>query len=196
MAREARAAASGGSCEQRRAEAAARSGERRRLRAAASGGGCEQRRAEASASSDKRRRLRAMASNRGEHQRRRKPRLRLRSQPNLGEASRRRRCESFSLVKVLTFPIFSSLVVHKWVRTGTQLNFSLVNVAGNDIVQGNKKLILGSIGEVPILLVKPQSYMNYSGESVGPLAAYYQVPLRHILLMYDEMSLPNGVLRV
>lgn len=41
----------------------------------------------------------------------------------------------------------------------------------------------GSIGEVPILLVKPQSYMNYSGEAVGPLAAYYQVPLRHILLV-------------
>ncbi|KAA3472097.1 chloroplastic group IIB intron splicing facilitator CRS2-B, chloroplastic-like [Gossypium australe] len=32
---------------------------------------------------------------------------------------------------------------------------------------------------------------------VGPLAGYgyYQVPLRHILLIYDEMSLPNGVLR-
>jgi peptidyl-tRNA hydrolase, PTH1 family len=41
----------------------------------------------------------------------------------------------------------------------------------------------GSIGEVPILLAKPQSYMNYSGEAVGPLAAYYQVPLRHILLV-------------
>nr|KJB10454.1 hypothetical protein B456_001G202300 [Gossypium raimondii] len=38
--------------------------------------------------------------------------------------------------------------------------------------------------------------MNFSGESVGPLAAYYQVPLRHILLIYDEMSLPNGVLRL
>ncbi|KAF5759176.1 putative aminoacyl-tRNA hydrolase [Helianthus annuus] len=31
---------------------------------------------------------------------------------------------------------------------------------------------------------------------VGPLAAYYQVPLRHILLVYDEMSLPNHVLRL
>lgn len=41
----------------------------------------------------------------------------------------------------------------------------------------------GSIGEVPILLVKPQSYMNYSGEAIAPLAAYYQVPLRHILLV-------------
>ncbi|XP_074565028.1 chloroplastic group IIB intron splicing facilitator CRS2, chloroplastic-like [Curcuma longa] len=63
-------------------------------------------------------------------------------------------------------------------------------------IQSKALIGIGSIGEVPILLVKPQSYMNYSGESVGPLAAYYQVPLRHILLMYDEMSLPNGVLRV
>ncbi|KAG4991904.1 hypothetical protein JHK87_025361 [Glycine soja] len=31
---------------------------------------------------------------------------------------------------------------------------------------------------------------------VGPLAAYYQVPFRHILLVFDETSLPNGVLRL
>ncbi|KAE9466707.1 hypothetical protein C3L33_01392, partial [Rhododendron williamsianum] len=72
---------------------------------------------------------------------------------------------------------------------------------------------------------KPQAYMNFTGESVGsqlsllvlvqqenvlhnqstgcriadvvgPLAAYYQVPLRHILLVYDEMSLPNSILRL
>ncbi|XP_075510540.1 chloroplastic group IIB intron splicing facilitator CRS2-B, chloroplastic-like [Primulina tabacum] len=55
---------------------------------------------------------------------------------------------------------------------------------------------IGSIGEVPILLDKPQTYVNFSGESVGPLAAYYQVPLRHILLVYDEMTSPNGVLRL
>ncbi|CAN6570133.1 unnamed protein product [Malus baccata var. baccata] len=63
-------------------------------------------------------------------------------------------------------------------------------------IQSKALIGIGSIGEVPILLVKPQAYMNYSGESVGPLAAYYQVPLRHILLVYDEMSLPNGVLRI
>ncbi|WOK94173.1 chloroplastic group IIB intron splicing facilitator CRS2, chloroplastic-like [Canna indica] len=63
-------------------------------------------------------------------------------------------------------------------------------------IQSKALIGIGSIGQVPVLLVKPQSYMNYSGESVGSLAAYYQVPLRHILLIYDEMSLPNGVLRV
>lgn len=63
-------------------------------------------------------------------------------------------------------------------------------------IQSKSLLGVGSVGDVPVLLVKPQSYMNYCGESIGPLAAYYQVPLRHILVIYDETSLPNGVLRV
>ncbi|XP_024984407.1 chloroplastic group IIB intron splicing facilitator CRS2-A, chloroplastic-like [Cynara cardunculus var. scolymus] len=63
-------------------------------------------------------------------------------------------------------------------------------------IQSKALIGIGSIGEVPVLLAKPQGYMNFSGESVGPLAAYYQVPLRHVLLLYDEMSLPNGVLRL
>ncbi|CAN1159291.1 Chloroplastic group IIB intron splicing facilitator CRS2-B, chloroplastic [Linum perenne] len=63
-------------------------------------------------------------------------------------------------------------------------------------IQSKAVIGIGCVGEVPILLAKPQAYMNFSGESVGPLAAYYQVPLRHILLIYDEMSLPNGVVRL
>ncbi|KAL3637799.1 Chloroplastic group IIB intron splicing facilitator CRS2-B, chloroplastic [Castilleja foliolosa] len=63
-------------------------------------------------------------------------------------------------------------------------------------IQSKALVGIGSIWQVPVLLAKPQTYMNFSGESVGPLAAYYQVPLRHILLVYDEMSLPNGVLRL
>lgn len=63
-------------------------------------------------------------------------------------------------------------------------------------VQSKGLVGIGAVGEVPILLVKPQTYMNFSGESVGPLAAYYQVPLRHILMIYDDMGLPNGVLRL
>ncbi|EFH47112.1 predicted protein [Arabidopsis lyrata subsp. lyrata] len=63
-------------------------------------------------------------------------------------------------------------------------------------IQSKALVGIGSVGEVPILLVKPQAYMNFSGESVGPLAAYYQIPLRHILMIYDDMGLPNGVLRL
>nr|AFK38602.1 unknown [Lotus japonicus] len=63
-------------------------------------------------------------------------------------------------------------------------------------IQSKALIGLGSIGDVPVLLAKPQTYMNFSGEAVGPLAAYYRIPLRHIILVYDETSLPNGVLRL
>ncbi|KDP32968.1 hypothetical protein JCGZ_12999 [Jatropha curcas] len=63
-------------------------------------------------------------------------------------------------------------------------------------IQSKALIGIGCIKEVPVLLAKPQAYMNFSGESVGPLAAHYQVPLRHILVIYDEMSLPNGVMRL
>ncbi|XP_068643337.1 chloroplastic group IIB intron splicing facilitator CRS2, chloroplastic-like [Aristolochia californica] len=63
-------------------------------------------------------------------------------------------------------------------------------------IQSKALIGIGSIGRVPILLEKSQAYMNFSGEAVGPLASYYKVPLRHIMLIYDEMSLPNGVIRL
>ncbi|KAJ3673896.1 hypothetical protein LUZ60_005888 [Juncus effusus] len=54
----------------------------------------------------------------------------------------------------------------------------------------------GMIEGVPILLAKPQTYMNLSGESTGALAAYYKLPLNRVLVMYDDMDLPCGVLRL
>ncbi|KAJ6852324.1 peptidyl-tRNA hydrolase, mitochondrial-like [Iris pallida] len=38
--------------------------------------------------------------------------------------------------------------------------------------------------------------MNLSGESTGPLAAYYKQPLNRVIVIYDDMDLPCGVLRV
>ncbi|XP_066159821.1 chloroplastic group IIB intron splicing facilitator CRS2, chloroplastic isoform X1 [Oryza sativa Japonica Group] len=90
----------------------------------------------------------------------------------------------------------------KYHGTRHNVGFEMVDRIARDegitmnTIQSKSLLGIGSIGEVPVLLVKPQSYINYSGEAIGPLAAYYQVPLRHILVMYDEMSLPNGVLRL
>ncbi|ESW31418.1 hypothetical protein PHAVU_002G237100 [Phaseolus vulgaris] len=51
----------------------------------------------------------------------------------------------------------------------------------------------GFVGEVPVFLAKPQTYMNLSGESTGPLAAYYKLPLNQF---HDDMTLPCGVLRL
>ncbi|CAI9774473.1 unnamed protein product [Fraxinus pennsylvanica] len=54
----------------------------------------------------------------------------------------------------------------------------------------------GLVNGVPVFLAKPQTYMNLSGESSGPLAAYYKLPLNRVLVFHDDMDLPCGVLRL
>lgn len=47
----------------------------------------------------------------------------------------------------------------------------------------------------PLVLVKPQTYMNLSGEAVRPLLDYFKIPLERVIVVYDEMDLPLGALR-
>ncbi|XP_078429930.1 peptidyl-tRNA hydrolase family protein isoform X2 [Wolffia australiana] len=54
----------------------------------------------------------------------------------------------------------------------------------------------GLVDGTPVLLAKPQTYMNLSGESAGPLAAYYKLPLDRVVVIFDDMTLPCGVLRL
>ncbi|XP_060672636.1 peptidyl-tRNA hydrolase, mitochondrial [Ziziphus jujuba] len=52
------------------------------------------------------------------------------------------------------------------------------------------------VGDIPVFLAKPQTYMNLSGESTGPLGAYYKLPLNRVLVFHDDMNLPCRVLRL
>ena len=47
-----------------------------------------------------------------------------------------------------------------------------------------------------LLLVEPQTYMNLSGASVGSLASYYKIPPEKILVIFDDISLPVGRIRL
>ena len=47
-----------------------------------------------------------------------------------------------------------------------------------------------------ILLVQPQTYMNLSGAAVGALASYYKIPPEKILVIFDDISLPVGRIRL
>ena len=47
-----------------------------------------------------------------------------------------------------------------------------------------------------ILLVEPQTYMNASGAAVSALATYYKVKPDHILVIFDDISLPVGRIRI
>ena len=47
-----------------------------------------------------------------------------------------------------------------------------------------------------IILLKPQTYMNLSGESVGAAARFYKLPVQDIIVLHDELDLPLCKLRV
>lgn len=51
-------------------------------------------------------------------------------------------------------------------------------------------------GGEQVILVKPQTYMNLSGVAVGELARWYKVPVEDIIVIFDDMDLPTGRLRL
>jgi PTH1 family peptidyl-tRNA hydrolase len=68
-------------------------------------------------------------------------------------------------------------------------------------VQINRIKFKGVLGEARLgghrcLLLKPQTFMNNSGESVREAAAFYKIPPERILVIFDDVSLPCGRLRI
>lgn len=71
-----------------------------------------------------------------------------------------------------------------------QLNIELneakfKGIFGKGIVNGQK-----------VILLKPLTYMNLSGESVRALMDYYQIELEDVLIIYDDLDLPTGKIRL
>ena len=54
----------------------------------------------------------------------------------------------------------------------------------------------GLVNGERVLLVKPQTFMNLSGEAVRAAADFYKIPPEHILVIFDDISLPVGTLRI
>lgn len=52
------------------------------------------------------------------------------------------------------------------------------------------------IGKEKVLLAKPQTFMNSSGESVRELVNFYKIPLSNIMVFYDDYDIPVGALRI
>lgn len=47
-----------------------------------------------------------------------------------------------------------------------------------------------------VLFIKPQTFMNLSGEAVAPAAAFYKIKREHIIVIHDDIALPLGKLRI
>lgn len=54
----------------------------------------------------------------------------------------------------------------------------------------------GRIGEHRILWLMPLTYMNLSGEAVGPAARFYKIEPERVVVLHDDMDLPLGRVRI
>lgn len=54
----------------------------------------------------------------------------------------------------------------------------------------------GRISGQKVLLVKPQTYMNLSGQSLREVMAYYKEDIEHLIVIYDDIDIPEGTIRI
>ncbi len=71
------------------------------------------------------------------------------------------------------------------------------NFSATPFKQKNNALICDAkIKDKRILLCKPLTYMNLSGQAVSALSKFYKIPADNIILIFDDISLPVGKIRV
>ncbi|HHJ06620.1 MAG TPA: aminoacyl-tRNA hydrolase, partial [Anaerolineae bacterium] len=62
--------------------------------------------------------------------------------------------------------------------------------------RNNALIARGEIEGASTALVKPQTYMNLSGQAIAPIARFYKIPPERILVIYDDLDLPLARLRI
>ena len=63
-------------------------------------------------------------------------------------------------------------------------------------VQSRALVAAGTLEGERIILAKPQTFMNLSGQAVGGLVRFYKTPLDHLLVAHDDLDLPLGTIRL
>ncbi|HSH24191.1 MAG TPA: aminoacyl-tRNA hydrolase [Massilibacterium sp.] len=74
-------------------------------------------------------------------------------------------------------------LAEKWDISLNQEKFK--GIYGSGIVNGEK-----------VFLIKPITYMNISGECVRPFLDYFKIPLEELVVIYDDLDLPTGRVRL
>jgi len=62
--------------------------------------------------------------------------------------------------------------------------------------QSKAKIGISEVFGQKVILAKPRTFMNLSGESVAPLMRYYKIGLSDLLVIYDDIDLPLGKIRI
>jgi len=90
----------------------------------------------------------------------------------------------------------------KYLNTRHNVGFDMIDVIASKfktkITRVKHKALTGEceIAGEKVLLVKPQTYMNLSGECVREIAEYYKIDSAHMIVIYDEAALVLGRLRI
>ena len=90
----------------------------------------------------------------------------------------------------------------KYARTRHNVGFDVVEIlAARNHIELNRtrckaKVGEGRIGDVRVALAQPQTYMNLSGEAVTQLVNWYKVEPQELLVVYDDVDLPFGRVRI
>jgi PTH1 family peptidyl-tRNA hydrolase len=86
--------------------------------------------------------------------------------------------------------------------TRHSIGFMIIDALSNQLmikitkVKSKALIGTGSYLENKIILAKPQTFMNLSGQSVASLVKFYKFPLEHTLIIHDDLDLPFGTLRL
>lgn len=89
----------------------------------------------------------------------------------------------------------------KYDRTRHNLGFWLVDVlvdawkARGPERKFESEIYEAQVGGEKVLLAKPQTFMNLSGRSVGPLVGFFKIDPADVIVIHDELDLPPGVIR-
>ena len=70
------------------------------------------------------------------------------------------------------------------------------HLTGFTKMQSKALITTGRVAGAALVLAKPQTYMNLSGQAVGALMRFYEVPLERLLVCSDDIDLPLGTLRL
>ena len=90
----------------------------------------------------------------------------------------------------------------KYEKTRHNAGFRALDVLlkENNLELGRKKFKAltadGSVSGKRCLFMKPQTFMNLSGEAVGEAARFYKIPPEKVIVLFDDISLPPGKLRI
>ena len=86
--------------------------------------------------------------------------------------------------------------------TRHNIGFTMIDAIGNkfgiDVTTKKHKALVGRgmIDGIRVILAKPQTYMNLSGESIREITDFYKIEPENIIIIYDDISLDVGQLRI